>query len=247
MVWGKFKLERIALISDIHANIPALEAVLLDIKNRGISRIMCLGDLAGKGANPQVAVDTIKNNCEIVLKGNWDYLISEVNDCYFLEWNSSRLNRSQLEYLKELPLYFDFYLSGKLIRLCHASPTNVFDRVQSTATIEEKLKLFTPPSNETKECDILIYGDIHVAYIQNFNQKTIVNLGSIGVPLKVSQASYGIIEGIYGDVEESSISISLVRVPYDVEKAINEARDIQVPDFEKYSHELRTGDVYSVD
>lgn len=239
-------MERIALISDIHANIPALEAVLLDIKNRGISRIMCLGDLAGKGASPQVAVDTIKNNCEVVLKGNWDYLISQVNDRYFLEWNSSRLNENQLEYLKGLPLYFDFYMSGKLIRLCHASPTNVFDGVQSTATIEEKLKLFTPPNNETKECDVLIYGDIHVAYIQNFNQKTIVNLGSVGVPLKVSQASYGIIEGIYGAIEGTSISISLVSVPYDIDKAIKEAKDINVPDFEKYSHELRTGEIYSV-
>ncbi|MDD7793143.1 metallophosphoesterase family protein [Clostridium sp. 'White wine YQ'] len=239
-------MERIALISDIHANIPALEAVLLDIKNRGISRIMCLGDLAGKGASPQVAVDTIRNNCEVVLKGNWDYLISEVNDSYFLEWNSSRLNQSQLRYLKELPLYFDFYMSGKLIRLCHASPTNVFDSVQSTATIEEKLRLFNPPSNETKECDVLIYGHIHVAYIQNFNQKTIINLGSVGVPLKVSQASYGIIEGMYGAIEESSISISLVRVPYNVEKAIKEAKDIDVPDFEKYSHELRTGEIYSI-
>ncbi|EQB85860.1 putative phosphodiesterase [Clostridium punense] len=55
-------MERIALISDIHANIPALEAVLLDIKNRVISRIMCLGDLAGKGASPQIAVDMIKSS-----------------------------------------------------------------------------------------------------------------------------------------------------------------------------------------
>lgn len=241
-VW--VKLERIALISDIHANAPALEAVLLDIKSRGISRIMCLGDLAGKGASPQVVIDIIKNNCEIVLKGNWDYLISEVNDSYFLVWNSTRLNQSQLEYLKGLPLYSEFYMSGKLIRLCHASPTSVFDRVQSTASVEEKLKLFSPPNIETKECDVLIYGDIHVAYIQNFNQKTLVNLGSVGVPLKVSQASYGIIEGVYEAREESSISISLVRVPYDVNKAIKEAKDIEVPDFQKYSHELRTGEVF---
>jgi len=120
---GKVNMERISFISDIHTNIPALKAVLLDIKNRGISRIMCLGDLAGKGASPQTAV----------------------------------------------------------------------------------------------------------------------------VPLKVSQASYGIIEGVYGSREESSISISLVRVPYDVNRAIKEAKDVEVPDFEKYSHELRTGVTFRVD
>lgn len=91
-------MERIALISDIHANISALKAVLLDIKRRGISRIMCLGDLAGKGASPQAAVDIIKNNCEIVLKGNWDYLISEVNDSDVLEWSRIRLKQKNVMY-----------------------------------------------------------------------------------------------------------------------------------------------------
>lgn len=240
-------MDKIALISDIHANIPALEAVLLDIKNRGIDRIICLGDLAGKGSAPEAAVDMIKESCEVVIKGNWDYLISEVNDCYFLEWNSTRLRDSQLKYLSELPLYFDFYMSGKLVRLCHASPTDVFNRVQSTAAIEEKILLFMPPNKDSKECDILIYADIHVAYIQNFKQKTLVNLGSVGVPLKVSQASYGIIEGIYGAKETSSISISLVQVPYDIDKAILEAKENDVPDFEKYSYELRTGEVFGQD
>jgi protein phosphatase len=136
-------------------------------------------------------------------------------------------------------------MRDKLIRLCHASPTDVFGRVQSTATIEEKLALFTSQNNETKECDILIYGDIHVAYIENFKQKTLVNVGSVGVPLRVSQASYGIIEGIYEAKEESSISISLVRVPYDIDKAIKEAEDSVVPDFEKYSYELITGEIFN--
>lgn len=237
-------MERIAVVSDIHANIPALEAVLSDIRNRGISRIMCLGDLVGKGASPEAAVDMIEGSCEVVLKGNWDYLVSEVNDRYFLKWNSTRLRETQLKFLKGLPLYHEFYMSGKLIRLCHASPNDVFYRVKSKASVGEKLTLFTPPSSEAKECDILIYGDIHVAYIENLKQKTLVNVGSVGVPLKVSQASYGIIEGIYKSAEESSISISLVRVPYDVNKAIAEAKDSEVPDFDKYSHELRTGEVF---
>ena len=55
-----------------------------------------------------------------------------------------------------------------------------------------------------------------------------------------------IIEGVYGAREESSISISLVRVPYDINKAIKEAKDIDVQDFEKYSHELRTGVTFRV-
>lgn len=71
---------------------------------------MCLGDLIGKGANPELAVEIIKKSCEIVLKGNCGYLICETNNSYAFEWNSKRLKDSQLEYLRELPLYFEFYM-----------------------------------------------------------------------------------------------------------------------------------------
>ncbi|MDT8719747.1 metallophosphoesterase family protein [Clostridium sp. 19966] len=237
-------MDKIALISDIHANIPALEAVLSDIKKRNIKRIMCLGDLAGKGASPELAVDIIKNNCECVIKGNWDYLIAEVNDGDFLQWNNSRLRKDQLEYLAQLPLYRDFYMSGRLIRLCHAAPSDVFGRVRFTASVEEKLSLFVPPDNKSKECDVLVYGDIHVAYIQNFNEKTIINVGSVGVPLRTTDATYSIIEGEYGSAISTSLSMSIIRVPYDKEKAIEEAQAANVPNLEKFIYELRTGEVF---
>ena len=61
-------MERIAVISDIHANVVALEAVLEDIKRRKIDRIFCLGDLVMKGASPCEVVDIIREKCEIVVK-----------------------------------------------------------------------------------------------------------------------------------------------------------------------------------
>ena len=65
-------MEKIAIISDIHGNLPALEAVLLDIERRGIKRIICLGDLVGKGPDSAAVVDRIKEVCESVVQGNWD-------------------------------------------------------------------------------------------------------------------------------------------------------------------------------
>ena len=65
-------MEKIAIISDIHGNLPALEAVLHDIKRRGITRIFCLGDLVGKGPSSAEVVDLIKQTCEAVVQGNWD-------------------------------------------------------------------------------------------------------------------------------------------------------------------------------
>jgi putative phosphoesterase len=237
-------MDRIAIISDIHSNMPALEAVLKDIKERGISRIICLGDLVGKGASPKEVVDIIMNSCETVIKGNWDYLVAEVADDATMKWNNTRLSKDQISFLKQLPLYVEFYVSGKLVRMCHAAPNDVFLRIRSNCTVEEKLVLFNPPKDEAKESDILIYGDIHVAYIQNFNQKTLVNVGSVGVPLQVSQASYGILEGKLDEKNEAPLSFTLVRVPYDVEKAIKDAEEAKVPNFEKYSHELNYGQVY---
>ncbi|QAA32539.1 metallophosphoesterase family protein [Clostridium manihotivorum] len=237
-------MDRIAIISDIHSNMPALEAVLADIKERGIKRIICLGDLVGKGANPKEVVDIIRNTCETVVKGNWDYLVAEVADGETMKWNNIRLDEEQIDFLKNLPLYIEFYISGKLVRMCHAAPNDVFLRIRSNCTVEEKSVLFNPPKNGAKECDVLIYGDIHVAYIQNFNQKTLINVGSVGVPLQVSQASYAILEGKLDERTEAPISFTLVRVPYDVEKAVRDAKEAKVPNFEKYSHELNYGQVY---
>jgi protein phosphatase len=69
-------MERIAVISDIHANLVALEAVLEDIKRRKIDKIFCLGDIVMKGASPCEVVDIIRKKCEIVVKGNCDELVA---------------------------------------------------------------------------------------------------------------------------------------------------------------------------
>ena len=65
-------LERIALISDVHGNLTALEAVLEDIDARGITRIFNLGDYVGKGPRGREVVDLCRERCEVNLLGNWD-------------------------------------------------------------------------------------------------------------------------------------------------------------------------------
>ena len=72
-------MEKIAIISDIHSNITALEAVLEDIRSRNISRIFCLGDCVTKLASPDLVVDTLKSSCELMLKGNCDNLLEIEN------------------------------------------------------------------------------------------------------------------------------------------------------------------------
>lgn len=228
------------MISDIHGNIPALEAVLSDIEQRGIKRIICLGDLAGKGPGSEAAVDIIKEKCEIVLKGNWDYLISEIYDSYFLKWHRSKLRSSQLDYLLTLPVFEEFYISGRLVRFFHSKYDDLFHKVTPTSALEEKKALFRAPGKGYAECDIVIYGHLHAAFIEYFRDKALMNVGSVGNPLDMTQAAYGIIEGTFGGKEKSGFSLTLARVEYDIEKSIRQAIDSGMPDLQDYIDELRS-------
>lgn len=234
-------MDRIAIISDIHGNIPALEAVLADIKSRGVDRIMCLGDLVGKGPGTVTAVDMIKENCEVVLKGNWDLLVSEDNNRSYLNWHRDKLRQDQIKYLRSLPTYVDFYFSGKLVRLSHAASDDVFRRVRLSSTVEEKESLFQPPNGIGKVCDIFIYGDLHGVFQENLGTNTLINIGSVGNPLDVTMCSYIIIEGNYEDTNQSAFSVSFIRVPYDIDKAVSQAFNSDMPGIGEYVKELRTG------
>ena len=234
-------MERIAVISDIHGNMPALEAVLNDIKKRNIERIFCLGDLAGKGPSSAETVDKIKRHCEVVIKGNWDYYLTEQENNEGLLWHQKRLGVERLKYMKELPIYKEFYISGKLLRLCHASPNDLFHRVYLSTEQSQRVKLFGATPTINAEADVVGYGDIHGAHIDNFDGKTLFNVGSVGNPLDITQASYGIIEGKLDDKNKWPFTISLVRVPYDIELAINHAELTDMPERQEYINELKTG------
>jgi Predicted phosphoesterase len=234
-------MERIAVISDIHGNMPALEAVLEDIKSRSIERIFCLGDLAGKGPSSAETVDKIREHCEVVIKGNWDYYLTEQEEKEVLRWHQSRLGAERLKYIKELPIYKEFYISGKLLRLCHASPNDLFHRVYLSTQQSERMKLFEATPTLNIEADVVGYGDIHGAHIDHFEGKTIFNVGSVGNPLDITQASYGIIEGELNNKDKGTFSISLVRVPYDIKLAINQAELTNMPEKQEYINELKTG------
>lgn len=115
-------MDKIAIISDIHANLTAMEAVLKDIKNRNISKIYCLGDIVSKGVNPDSVIDLVRKNCEIILKGNCDEIYSSELAFKKKFWTTMKIGEDRANFLKKLPVMYEFYLSGNLIRLFHASP-----------------------------------------------------------------------------------------------------------------------------
>lgn len=256
-------MERIAIISDIHGNLEALTSVLNDIEKRGITKIFCLGDIIAKGTNPSECLKLIREKCEVVLRGNCDEFFCQEWDLSKVEgiskkriiWNKSMLNEEEQEYLLNLPFCYEFYMSGSLIRLFHATPTKIDGFVANIDLLEKKRSLFLPSdktvSNEV--ADVIIYGHTHIQYLDRLYNKTLANVGSVGNPIDVirneqfcgnvketTRANYLIIEGNYGSkTYDDSLSFQFIRVPYDIDKELNSDK-INI-EKEEYLTELREG------
>lgn len=261
-------MDRIAILSDVHANITALNAVLDDIHSRGISRIYCLGDSVTKCCNPDLVIDALKENCEIVLKGNCDESISSINAKNRAFWSRVKIGEERASYLNNLPIFTEFYMSGRLIRLFHASPyslSHIYNPAYSNKnTLREVIELDSPlklfdnteflgkgPNDPIP--DIIGYGHIHTPNILRYGNKTIFNTGSVGMPIEMGNdnnlfdatnrfstlASYIILEGIYDSKDLSSFSITLVRVPYNIQKEIEYLEASDMPGKEKIIKSLK--------
>ena len=238
-------MQQVALISDIHGNVPALAAVLNDIQARGITRIICLGDLVGKGPQSDVCVDMCRDSSELVLRGNWDDFMPDPQTSPTLRWHQAQLGHERLHYLKQLPLAHDLVVSGRTVRLFHASQTSVHVRVLMSSGSEKHLAMFdntdlTDPNGKGARADVVGYGDIHRAYQMSYDRRMLFKVGSVGNPLDGTTASYGILQGEFGDAEVSPFGIQLARVPYEIETAIQIAVEMDMPHLAAYEQELRT-------
>lgn len=258
-------MERIAIISDVHANITALTAVLADIEQRGISRIFCLGDSVTKCANPALVIDTLREKCEVILRGNCDAIIGRENVAPGQFWSRDAIGEERALFLRTLPVVHEFYLSGHLVRLFHASPQSLthiynpmFQHSTMYVTLPDCMQLFenTDFIGKTPKDpipDIVGYGHLHTPNYFRYANKTLFNPGSVGIPTEMHSqdahspknvlstlASYAILEGEYASKELSSISFQFVRVPYAIEKEVEFLRNSSIYNREQLIQNLLT-------
>lgn len=256
-------MERIAVISDIHGNLEATKKVLLDIKNRGINKVICLGDIIAKGTHPNECVDLIKENCFMVVSGNTDRYFTSEHDMEALpeleqkriNWNRQLLTEENRKYLQSLPFCFEFYMSGSLVRVFHASPRKDNEVVLNLDTIETKSTMFDPSPQTTSQeiADVVLYGHIHHQYLDKLYNKTLINVGSVGNSFDVIRKSdfdssenettnvhYVIIEGNYGEKQYGDdISFQFVRTSYNISKELKDIDNNLEPD--SYRYEIEHG------
>jgi diadenosine tetraphosphatase ApaH/serine/threonine PP2A family protein phosphatase len=250
--------DAIAIISDTHANLTALEAVLRDIDARGIKHTIMLGDVAGKGPRPVQVLEALRERSIPCLFGNWDELL--VRHLLFdapsemptmteaLEWQRDRLGRERLEWLQSLPYALDVPRAGGLVRFVHASSRGLWVRVRENDPLENFYDLFsaTPQVGLDAPTPIAVgYGDIHTVLIRHLRSfpeidmslrgAMVFNVGSVGNPLDSSVPSYAIMHG------SQQLEISFIRVPYDFELECRVAMESGMPQLEEYLEETRSG------
>lgn len=255
-------MDKIAIISDIHGNLEALQTVLKDIQARHIQHIYCLGDVIAKGYHQQECVDLIKQFCEVVIQGNCEEYFTKDSDleaCSDLEkerikWNQERINAETKHYLRNLKHCHEFYLSGRLVRLFHAHPQYLDKAIGNLDTIDHLTELFLPSSYTSQQLsDISIYGHIHLPFMQKMWNRILLNPGSVGNAIDIYRnekldgdignttvASYLILSGCLDSMNrDDPISFEFVNVKYDIEKELL-FHDDHI-EWEAYQKEIREG------
>ena len=237
-------MDKIAIISDIHGNLEALTTVLADIERRGIQRIYCLGDIFLKGIHQKECVDLVKRYSEVTILGNCDDIFVDEARLAAMEsldrerilWSREHLTAGNKEYIKSLPFCYEFYLSGRLVRLLHAHPEDYSRVIGNVDKLERFYELFLPSDKTVskQKADVVVYGHIHSAYALKIYNRLILNVGSAGDafeyfhnpakeadPRSTTMANYLILTGELGEREmKSGLSYEFVDLPYDVEKEL---------------------------
>ena len=228
-------MRRIALVADLHGNLPATAALDADLKRRNLTEIWCLGDIVGKGPNSAETFDWAMQHCSIILRGNWDEGIAKRHFSRNDQFYYDQLGEERMQKLGELPLEHHFTLSGKRIRLLHGRP--VMKELQSTRDTSDNLRwLFVP------DFDVVGYADVHrPGYRSLYFPGLLFNTGSVGNALGVPMVQYDILQGEDGGTS-APLDVTFVSVPYDNEQAIRDAENTPgFPGLECYIKEIRHG------
>ena len=234
---------RVAILTDIHSNLPALEAVLASVDEAGIERRWCLGDVVGYGAQPDECTKLVSEHCELSLVGNHDLaVIGEIGTDVFsasaaaaVEWTRANSDASTIDYLKVLqPKNTEHEVA-----LYHASPREpVWDYVLAVDRARECM--------EQQSARVSLIGHSHVALwfsdgsgppggdgggqaedgkeIDLTERRWLLNPGSVGQPRD------GDPRGAWLELDTDSWTATYHRASYDIDGAAEAIREAGLPE-----------------
>jgi predicted phosphodiesterase len=212
---------RIAVLADLHANLPALRAVLDDVLALECDTLWCVGDIVGRGPHPSEVVDEMRGLAVPTIQGNWDDAVAlrreqpgvawpstdaEVAGRASLDWTVRQLSEDQRSWLRQLPATLRFTLDDRSVLLFHGSPTRQNDYLWSDRPSRVFARVVSDQGDE-----LMCFGNTHEAFHRLVGKSHFVAAGSVGCgTLDDMSAQYAVI-----DVAGSELMVNFRSVPYD--------------------------------
>lgn len=237
---------RLAIISDIHGNILALDEVLKDISTKKIDQTYCLGDLIDFAPWNNEVVTRIRNLKIPCLQGNHDERVSldlpilslshqsgeeRAMRILAIEHSKATISKKNKEWMSKLPhnieLGFKIGKKIKKILLVHASLKSNDEYIHESDPKEDFIKELS-----LKGIDVVIMGHTHLSYIQKTNGVTLINCGSVGrTKEKDRRASYAIVT-----ISDDRIDAEIIKIKYPIKKVAKAIFESEIPNY--YGHFL---------
>lgn len=229
-------MKKIAIFGDIHANLPALEAVLEDMDQHNLDAIYCLGDLVGYGTAPNEVIETVRGRGFPTLMGNYDQGVGNDSDdcgCAYktpearalgersIAWSNAHTTDENKAFLRSLPMTIPIQLADTRILLVHGSPRKINEYLYEDRPDKSLERIM-----EGINAEVLICGHTHLPYDRLLpSGGRIINAGSVGKPKDGdTRACYIILS-----TENEALEVEFVRVPYDVEAAAQAIEATDMP------------------
>ena len=255
---------KIALFSDIHANLPALEACLKNIEEQKADAIYCLGDMVGYNIWPNEVINEIRKRGIPTIAGNYDFGIGRTSDdcgCAYKEEHEKEMGKVSIsftnlivkeeerKYLRTLPEHIkvEFQLNNDRLNLLlvHGSPRRINEYLFEDRDEKSLLRIM-----EEADADIMCFGHTHKPYHrilpiepgETSHYRHAINIGSAGKPKDNNPKGCYVILTINADssiTSKDALQVEFIRFEYDVEKAAKAIEESPLPN--EYADMLRSG------
>ncbi|MEW6581775.1 MAG: metallophosphoesterase family protein [Actinomycetota bacterium] len=227
---------RVAVVTDIHANLAALEAVLDRIEEIEVDAVYCGGDLVGYGPRPSEVCHLVESVGIPTIYGNYDHAIARDHlDCgcayvtphdreigqRSVDWTLLHTDARAKAFMRDLPFDLRFAMGDRRVRLVHGSPRKVNEYL-----FEDKPDSLYERLAGGADCDVLVFGHTHKPWIRRHGGVLFVNCGSVGKPKDGDpRAAFALLE-LDGD---GDVAARIERVPYDARAVAEEVRAAGLP------------------
>jgi putative phosphoesterase len=226
---------RIAIISDIHGNLVALDAILADARAEDVDQFVCLGDVAGNGPQPHEVIQRVRELGCPVIRGNTDewFLVEQTYDLNsekerrlmeMVRWGAAQISSADVEFMRTFQPRVDIALENDTsILFFHGSPQSNTDVILGTTPETDLARLIG-----NFRATVMAGGHTHTQMLRRFKEMMIINPGSVGMPIeRTGLSEYALVES-----RDGRLSVEFKRVPFNVNALVRLARESGMPQFD---------------